>query len=231
MNRTSSGRIWEIDVLRGTALLLMIFFHLLFDLKEIYGYPVNYNQGLFYVIGKISAIMFIMISAVSSSLSSNNLRRAVKMLLVAAVITIVTHLYDPVFGVKFGIIHFLGLSTLLYPIFRNLNKYLLILLGILMVSFGLYLDKIPAKTNYLFLFNLTGAGWSSADYYPLLPWFGVFLFGISLGKTLYPDKKSLFECANRAGILALLGRHTLLLYLVHQPLLIVIIAVFRKITV
>lgn len=231
MSRTSSARIREIDVLRGAALLLMIFFHLLFDLKEIYGYPVNYNQGLFYYIGKISAIMFIMISAVSSSLSRNNLRRGVKLLLIAGAITAVTHLYSPVLGIKFGILHFLGLSMLLYPVFRNLNKYLLVLLGILMVSLGLYLDKIPARANYLFILNLTGPGWSSADYYPLLPWFGVFLFGISLGKILYPENRSLLSGSNRAEILAFLGRHTLPVYLVHQPLLIIIIAFFRKITV
>lgn len=217
--------------MRGTALILMVFFHLMFDLKEIYGYAVNYNQGLIYYIGKISAIMFIMISAMSSSLSHNNLKRAVKLLVAAAAITAATHLYDPVFGVKFGILHFLGLSMLLYPVFRDLNKYLLILLGILMISFGFYLDKIPAKANYLFLFNLTGLGWSSADYYPVLPWFGVFLFGMSLGKILYPEKRSLLASTYKGGLLAYLGRHTLPVYLVHQPLLIMIIAVFRKIIV
>ena len=174
--------------------------------------------------------MFIMISAISSSLSRNNLRRAFRLLLAAEAITAVTHLYDPVLGVKFGILHFLGLSMLFYPVFSDLNKYLLILLGILMVGFGLYLDQIPAKANYLFLFNVTGPGWSSADYYPLLPWFGVFLFGISLSKIFYPENRGLFAPSDRAGILAYLGRHTLPVYLVHQPLLIAIIAVFTKIT-
>jgi uncharacterized membrane protein len=59
---------------------------------------------------------------------------------------------------------------------------------------------------------------SSFDYFPLLPWFGVFLGGAALGKWLYADRKSLIKRQLPAGIINLAGRRTLLIYIVHQPI-------------
>lgn len=205
MSRTGRKRLWEIDVFRGVALVLMVFFHFLFTLKEIYGYDVQYNQGIYFYIGKTSAIMFIVISAISSSFSRNNTRRALKFLAVAALITIVTHLYNPAFGIKFGIIHFLGLSVLLAQLLTKISSYLLAVMGIIIIAVGIYLGPIAFDSNYLFLFNMTGTGWVSADYYPLFPWFGVFLFGIILGRILYPSKISLFRSETGFGFPGLTG--------------------------
>lgn len=224
----STGRIWEIDFLRGTVLVLMVFFHLLFDLKEFYNYPVAYNSGVYFYIGKVSAILFIIISAVSSFFSRNNVRRAVKFLVVAFLITIGSHLYNSAYGIKFGIMHFLGVSILLFPLFKNINKYFLLVLGTGIIILGNYLDHIAVANNCLFLFNLTGSSWVSADYYPLFPWFGVFLYGVVLGKILYPTKKSLFKFTPPRDIVSYFGRHTLLIYLIHQPILLLAIGAYVR---
>src|SRR5690606_12516153 len=97
----------------------------LYDLKEFYGFPIDYNEGFYYYIGKTSGILFIVLSAISCSLSANNLKRGLKILAWAASITVASHLYDPEFGIKYGILHFLGTSILLFPLFRNLNIYLI----------------------------------------------------------------------------------------------------------
>lgn len=230
MNKTGPDRIWEIDFFRGIALILMILFHLFFDLKEFYGYNVPYDSGLYYYTGKVSVILFILISAVSSSLSRNNVRRGVKYLGVGMLITVVTHLYNPEFGIKFGILHFLGTCILLYPLFRNFNKYILLFLGTLIIALGQILGGIAVKQNYLFLFNLTNGSWISADYYPLFPWLGVFLYGIVLGKILYPRGAGLFRFRPSPDVLGFIGRHTLAVYLVHQPVLILAIGAFQRLT-
>lgn len=227
MNKTSRGRVWEIDFLRGIALTLMIIFHLFYDLNEFYGYAVPYNRGIYYLTGKVSGTLFIMISAVSASFSRNNPRRAGGILAAAAVITVVTHIYDPNYGIKFGILHFLGTAVLLYPFFRRLDKYILAFLGTIIIILGWYFDRIPVDNNFLFLFNLTAGSWISADYYPLFPWLGVFLYGISLARFLYPQKKSLLKFTPQRDFLGFLGRHTLVVYLAHQPLLILIIGVVQ----
>lgn len=91
MNKT---RIWELDLVRGIALLLMIYFHIIYDLKEIYNFPVTYGSGVNFYIGKISAILFILVSGISVSLSRSNIKRALKVLIIALVITVVTHIYE-----------------------------------------------------------------------------------------------------------------------------------------
>lgn len=228
MNSGTSRRIWEIDAVRGIALVLMIVFHFLFDLREFYGFPVQYNSGVYYYIGKVSGILFILISAISCAFSFSNLRRAVKFLGVALAITIGTHLYNPAFGIRFGILHFLGTCILLYPLFRDLNKYVLALLGTMIIIVGRYFGGLSADNNYWFLFNLTSNTWVSADYYPLFPWLGVFLYGIALGKTLYHRKQSLVKWCPGSNFFGYIGRHTLLVYLAHQPLLLLFIGIYVK---
>jgi len=208
----------------------MIAFHFLFNLKEFYSYPVDYNNGIYFYIGKASGILFIMMAAVSCSFSRNNGRRGLKILALAGLITIVTHLYDPAYGIKFGILHFLGTSILLFPLFEKLNKYLLVVLGIMIIILGQIIDPLPAGNNYLFLFNLTSSTWVSADYYPLFPWLGVFLFGIVLGKVFYSKKSSLFRNPPGRDFISFLGQHTLSVYLIHQPLLLLIIGLYVKLT-
>ena len=221
-------QVWEIDFFRGIALVLMIFFHVLFDLKEFYSYPVTYNAGIYDYLGKVSVILFILISAISSSFSRNNVRRGLKYLAVGMLITVVSHLYNPDYGIKYGILHFLGTSILLFSLFRNLNKYFLLILGTIIIILGQYLNVVPVSHNYLFLFNLTSSTWISSDYYPLFPWFGLFLYGTVLGKLLYPVKRSLFSFTPRKNVLSFLGQHTLSVYLIHQPLLLLLLGLFME---
>jgi len=221
-------RVWEIDFFRGIALVLMIFFHVLFDLKEFYSYPVTYNAGIYDYLGKVSVILFILISAISSSFSRNNVRRGLKYLAVGMLITVASHLYNPDYGIKYGILHFLGTSILLFSLFRNLNKYILLILGTIIIILGQYLNVVPVSHSYLFLFNLTSSSWISSDFYPLFPWLGLFLYGTVLGKLLYPVKRSLFSFTPRKNILSFLGQHTLSVYLIHQPMLILLLGLFME---
>lgn len=206
----------------------MIIFHFLYDLREFYGFSVNYNSGVIYYVGKVSAILFMLIAAISCTFSSSNLKRAVYVLGVALVITIVTHLYNPAFGIKFGILHFLGTCILLYPLFKGLNKYILIVLGTLIIIIGRYFHGLPVDNNYLFLFSLTSSTWVSADYYPLFPWLGVFLYGIALGRILYPQKQSLLTRFPGSKFFSLIGGRTLSIYLIHQPILLLLIGIYVK---
>jgi len=228
LNRTDDHRIREVDFLRGIALILMIIFHAVFDLREFYDYPVQYGAGIYFYIGKVSVILFILVSAVSCSFSRHNPGRALKLLAAAFLITVVSHLYDPQYGIKFGILHFLGTGILLYPLVRKLNMYSLLILGTLIILMGQYLGGVTVKHNYLFLFNLTDNSWVSADYYPLAPWLGVFLYGIALGKLLYPQKRSLCGLGPHNDMISFIGRHTLKVYLVHQPLLLLAIGAYEK---
>lgn len=221
-------RIWELDFLRGVALIAMVYFHTIYDLSEFFYYPVSYSEGYNFYIGKISAILFMLISGTSSSLSANNTKRGIKVLSIAMLITIITHLYDWDYGIKFGILHFLGVGMLLSPVFIKLNKYALIALGIGILGIGDFITEINTSVNYLFPFGITDSSFASSDYYPLVPWLGVFLIGLSLGKLLYSDMRSLLPFGMNDNLIMLAGRHTLSTYLFHQPAIMIVLMLFQR---
>lgn len=224
-------RIWELDLLRGIALILMIYFHIIYDLKEFYNFPVSYESGANSYIGKISAILFMLISGISSSLSKSNIKRAFKVLGIALIITIITHLYDSDNGIKFGILHFLGVSMLLSPIFNKWSKYILLLLSTFIIILGNALSNIETSVNYLFPIGIINSSFVSSDYYPLLPWFGVFLYGLALGKFLYSQKRSIFNFSFKENVISKIGRKTLPIYLMHQPTIIVTLILLKYLSV
>lgn len=219
-------RIWELDFLRSLALILMVVFHIVYDLNEFADIPVSYDQGFYYYVGKISAVLFMLLAGVSSVLSRNNVRRGLKLLFYAGLISIVTHLWDPNWGVKWGILHFLGTSILLFPIFKRFPVAILLILGGILIYMGSFLPTV--KYGFLFPLGLKSSGFSSSDYYPLVPWLSVYLFGIGLGKILYRRPVSLFRFeVSEKNPLMFLGANTLLIYLVHQPLIILLIELVR----
>lgn len=226
-NSQKKPRIWELDFFRGIALILMIYFHLIYDLNELYNYPINYESGINYYIGKFSAILFILIAGISCSLSRSNYKRGLKILAVAIVISIATHLFDPDLGIKFGILHFLGVSILLYPLFRKVNLYLLPLIGTFIIVAGRLFNRIAAANDWLFPFGLTSDSFVSSDYYPLFPWFGVFLFGVFLGRFVYPLGKSAFGFTLGENPVSMIGRHTLVVYIIHQPIILLLLKIIE----
>ncbi|MHB1042702.1 MAG: heparan-alpha-glucosaminide N-acetyltransferase [Eubacteriales bacterium] len=224
----SSGRVWEIDIFRGIAIILMVFFHLIYDLAEFHGVPVVYDHGPVYFAGKTAASLFIMVAGISSTLSRNNVKRGLKLVFLGFLIFIVTSIFVPGSNIIFGILQFLGVSMLLYPLFKNFNAYLVVLLGTAVILSGPYLFRITMPNNWLAPIGLLSRTFYSADYFPLFPWFGVFLYGIAMGKLLYKEKRSLLKLNAGGSPLVYLGRHSLFIYLVHQPvLLLVLLAVFQ----
>lgn len=221
-------RAWEIDLLRGIALVLMIVFHVVFDLRDIYNYPVNYSSGIFYYVGKTSAILFMIVAGISSSFSRSNAKRGLRIFALAMVITLATYMFNPSLIIKFGILHFFGVSMVLYPLFKSVNKYALIIIGTVIIIAGNYINSINASFDYFFPLGLTSNNFISSDYYPLLPWFGVFLYGAALGKAFYKEKKSLLNFSIRDNFFMLMGRHTLIVYAIHQPITILVLNQIMK---
>lgn len=222
------GRIWELDFLRGIALILMIYFHIVFDLNEIFNYPISYSSGINYYIGKVSVILFIIISGISSSLSKNNIKRGLKVLAIAIIITVVTHLFGSEIGIKFGILHLLGICMILYPVFAKFSWYILLILGSVFIIIGDLFDRIYVDFNYLFVIGLRSTQFQSSDYYPFFPWSGLFLLGIALSKLIYTKRSSLFNFDIKDNIISKLGRNTLLVYVLHQPIILTIIYLIQK---
>ncbi|WP_312355453.1 heparan-alpha-glucosaminide N-acetyltransferase domain-containing protein, partial [Aminipila sp.] len=123
----SSRRIWEIDFLRAIAVILMVTFHVIFDLKEFAGIAINYQSGLWYWVGKISALMFLFLAGISSGFSKNSVKRGIKIFIFAVAITFVTYIFFREQYIRFGMLHLLGVGMILFPLFKRMNNILLII--------------------------------------------------------------------------------------------------------
>ncbi|MCR4443190.1 MAG: heparan-alpha-glucosaminide N-acetyltransferase [Peptococcaceae bacterium] len=219
-------RIWELDMLRGLALVLMIYFHVVYDLKEFFGYAVVYESGFNYYAGKAAGTLFIFAAGISSNLARSNLARGLRILAIAAAITAATHLYNANYGIKFGILHLLGISILSAPLVKRANTFLLLFAGAAVTAVSSLVRGITVNHNYFFFLGLTTPAFNSADFYPLIPWYGVFLCGLAAGKLLYSRKKSLIGHSPPETVLNRAGRKTLLIYLVHQPVILFLLSIW-----
>lgn len=223
----SKNRIWEIDFIRGIAIILMIIFHLVVDLKDFYSYNLDYLNGFWFYLGKTSAVLFMLVSGVSSSFS-RSFKRGMMIFGFGMLLTIITYFYDPQTYIVFGILHLLGVSMILAPFFNQLDKLYIFIIATLVILMGIYFDPIYINTSYLIPIGLKNNGFRSMDYYPLFPWFGVFLYGIIISKVLNINKRIFIFFIPRNDLISYLGRHSLMIYLTHQPVLLAILFLIHR---
>lgn len=214
-------RIWELDMLKGLALLFMIYFHIIYDLDVIFGYPIDSTSVMQAATAKIAGSLFIFAAGISSCLTKNYLKRFLRLGAMAFGITLATFFAVPEMVITFGIIHLLAACVILGFPFTRLPTCLSLLCGIALIAASPWLLSLEAPASLpTFVLGLSPNWAVSSDYYPLLPWFGIYLCGTAAGKGLYRRPGSLFKYQPPDNPLLLAGRHTLLVYLVHQPLII-----------
>ena len=222
-------RIWELDAFRGICILGMILVHLVFDVTELYGFVDWAYPPLFSLIKDWGGICFILLSGVCATLGSRSLRRGVIVFSCGMLCTLVTlgmyllGLADKSILIWFGVLHCLGLCMVAWSLFRRLSTGWLALAGSLLAVLGFVFRMFPVSTPLLFPLGLVSPSFSSADYFPLLPHLGFFLLGAVLGRTVYREKTTRFPRVNAnqpaLRFLCWCGRQSLLIYLLHQPVL------------
>ena len=229
-----ASRIWEIDFLRGLAIVLMVGYHLLYDLgdfvgiKKFLGFSTDLSSPAWLIAQNFFAGLFVVLSGISSTFSRNNFRRCVKFAVVALLITAVTYLFDPASAILFGIIHCLAVSVLIYALtFQRTRPTTRAAWGAVVLSGAFFMPALrkllAVKTNWLIPFGLFSPSFASLDYFPLIPWFGIFLIGTALGEWIYAQPKSLLHRQLPDNPINWCGRHSLLIYLIHQPLILAIL--------
>lgn len=217
-------RIWELDALRGLALLGMIGIHLIYDLVDLFGVW-HWQQPVWYLLFKNNyGAIFLLISGISATLGSHPVKRGLQVFLCGFLCTAATvgmfllGAAGKDIIVYIGVLQCLGLCMMLWPLFRRLPQWGLVGLGLLMAAAGLYLRTKAFPFPWLMPLGFAPYGFASSDYFPLLPNLGYFLLGAALGKKVYGDKQSRFLTA-RFPFLQWCGRNSLLIYLLHQPIL------------
>jgi uncharacterized membrane protein len=233
-HHANAGRYIELDVLRGLAVFLMIVYHAAFDLHVFYQVPLP----VFTLAGKtyawFTAGLFLLLAGISFTISwertpaRHRLAKAVRRTgligLAAALVSAVSWWFAPAVFVRFGILHLIAVAALLTPFCVRLRQWNA-LLGSALVCAGGWLATKPLPITWYWLGGHFGSV-PTIDYYPLLPWLGVLICGMGIGYYLYIpsfrfDRERLGD-TNLCGVgsIAWLGRHALLVYLLHQPILI-----------
>jgi uncharacterized membrane protein len=113
---------------------------------------------------------------------------------------------------------------ILWWIFKRFPTWLLAVLGVAFVVLGFYIQELPrVDVYYLMPLGLPWKRFSSSDYFPLLPNLGYFLLGSVIGRTVYRKKETLLPMVNPKNplicVLSFCGKHSLWIYLLHQPIL------------
>lgn len=224
-------RLWEIDTLRGCAVLAMMVFHFAWDWAYANGTMLGPNSRFFS--GAI-ALTFIGVLGLSISLDRARVRATGGSLLrrtawrfallagCAALVTLATRLVMPYDFVYFGILHLLAVCTLMVGLTAPLGAVANAAIGVLIIAlgFGGLLDGPAPATVFSVL------GWwaprPTIDWYPIVPWSGFAFLGFAAGLLLYPSGRRRFalpDWSRPSAPLRFLGRHALPIYLVHQAVL------------
>lgn len=234
------GRIIEVDLARGCAVALMIFYHFMFDLDFLGIFNVGIGQGFWFFFPRGIGALFLLVAGISLTLSESrnkegyvhHAKRGLLLAVAALAITAATWIYPHEGFIQFGIIHLMAFSAFIAPFFLRMGKAN-VLIGLLIIAAGVMMSGVQVDSHYLFWLGLTYPGYTALDHYPVFPWFGFVLIGIYAGATLYPGgmrRGAAPAAAGRiSGILDQLGRNSLLIYLAHQPIIIGALVLLKSI--
>ncbi len=212
-------RIRELDIMRTAAMLLMVVYHVMYDLSNFAGIAISYYKPPLNLIGRFSALVFIFLSGISSGLGSKSLKRGALVFSCGMLITLVTFIFIRDSFVVFGILHLLGICMMLSAFMKKLPMWMLVFITAISAAAGVYFNRLIVETCVLLPIGIINEGFTSIDYYPLFPYISVFMAGMIYYRIFYNKKKSIFNLEPKNDIIERLSRRSLLIYLIHQPVI------------
>lgn len=222
-------RVVEVDILRGIAIVMMIIFHFGYDLYFLKIYEIAYTNYFWSTLRIGTVSLFLSLVGVSLYLAYHQgidwvkfRRRTLFLGSVAGLISIATMIAIPDGWIYFGIVHCILFSTLIGVFFVRIPQVALGL-GVFILVFYQF-GYLQTEMFYEFIKPILGLPHRTQDLVNPLPWFGVVLIGIFVGS------QKLFNLTlPRTKItqgLAWMGRYSLRIYLIHQPIILGILIGF-----
>ncbi len=227
-----------IDQARGIALIAMAVYHFTWDLG-FFGYidPETATTGGWRLFARVIAGSFLFLAGFSLVLGHMHgfrprpfLIRFGKIALAATIISIATWFAFPETFIFFGILHAIAASSLIGLLFLRLPVVVTLLAAAAAVAAPFYLRAPIFDHPALWWVGLSVEVPRSNDYVPLLPWLAPVLLGIVVGRLFVgsslPERLAGFGGATKVwwkSLLETAGRHSLAIYLLHQPLLIALV--------
>jgi uncharacterized membrane protein len=237
-------RLWEVDAVRTAAIAMMVAYHAVYDVHLLApSVDVDPFGGGWRALQVATGSSFLFVVGVSLAISNGrsrarglagralylrHARRAAQVAAAALLVTVVTRIALGDDYVRFGILHCIAAAMLIGPLLVRLGWLNAALAPVVLVA-GLALNRgdtsdIPG----LLVFGVPPPGGAGVDWYPLLPWLAPTLLGLAAGRALYPaGRRGTWGRALReppaARLLGAPGRHALPIYLLHQPVLLLVV--------
>lgn len=228
-----------LDNIRGFAIINMVLYHLCWDLVYIYGINLTwYGSNGAYIWQQCICWTFIFLSGYSWSLGTHQLKRGVTVSIAGIIVSIVTILFLPEDRVMFGVLTLIGASMLLLiPLdkwLKNLKPTVGLVVSVMLFvvtrninqgSLGFYgwnivkLDRSLYHGDIMTFLGFTDSSFFSTDYFSLMPWFFLFLAGYFLYKFTNRRIEQYFQTWPAFKPLEFIGRHSLIIYMLHQPVI------------
>jgi uncharacterized membrane protein len=227
---TGVSRFALVDMARGLAVLLMCAYHFCYDLNYFGIARLDFQHDAFWRGSRTLILtLFLGIVGVSLYLSAATgfrwraiARRLLLLLLCSGAVSLGSYVLFPHRWIYFGVLHFIALASLLGLAFVRLGRFNA-LLGAALIAAGIEVGNPWFNRPWLQWVGLMTYKPPTEDYVPLLPWFGIVLLGLVVGDLLYGRKRAP-DFARRdypsppARVLGFLGRHSLVIYMTHQPM-------------
>lgn len=226
-----------LDMIRGIALISMIGYHLAWDL--VYLFDINwkwYQSEQAYLWQQSICWTFILLSGFSFPLGHHKWKRGLTVFMAGAVISVITCICMPENRVLFGVLTLIGscaiLMAIAQPLFEKIpsviglgiSAFLFLLFRNINVGYLGFEDLIVYRLPWNFEKNLLtaylgmpGEDFFSTDYFSLLPWCFLYLAGYFLYRICEKHKWTVFLSHGNVRPLCWIGRHTLPIYMLHQP--------------
>jgi uncharacterized membrane protein len=230
-NSSSTKKRYDlIDVMRGTAIMLMIIFHFCFDLTT-FGYTAfDFYHSPFWLNFQILIVsIFTFVMGMSFHLAhkrSFHWQKYFKRLALigscALIITISTYIVNGDRFIYFGILHLIFVASILAVPFAQLYWTNLIV-GASILLLNLLYQNPAFNQIHLQWIGLMTYKPATDDYEPLIPWFGMVLLGMFFARWAITNNHiqlfSRWQVSNPGSqLLRFLGIHSLVIYMLHQPI-------------
>jgi len=227
LRRQQAPRVEGLDALRGIAILAMVVYHFCFDLRYFGVARWDFEHDIRWLAARTLILSsFLLIAGISAALARRDPaadarwpRHVAVIGGAALLVTAASAMMFPRSFIWFGVLHAIALSLLLArPLIDRPRAA--VAAGVIVIAAGVMLSSQHFDNRMLgWLGFMTGKPMTE-DYVPLFPWSGVLFLGIAAGHALVASNFAMLApLARMPRALRFLGRHSLAVYLVHQPLL------------
>lgn len=228
------GRVVWIDLARTAALAAMILFHFVRDLELFALIPQGTTlSGGWAVFARAIAASFLFLTGVSLVLAHRDrfraqawTRRFAVISGAALVITLATYAAFPSRFIYFGILHAIAACSLLSLPFLFAPAWVAALSAISVFSAAIVLGQAWALPIWLAWTGLSSNVPPALDFIPIFPWYSAVLLGVAVAKVFEFEPRT--PNWGHAYLLSWPGRHSLAVYLLHQPILLALLWLFSR---